>query len=45
MNDTILFTDLNRARNQELRSAGCRRCLRTRSRWLTSEFRHIRRRS
>lgn len=45
MNDTILMAELNRDRNIELRSEGCRRCARTRTRWITSEFRRIRRSS
>ena len=43
MNDTILMAELNRDRNIELRSEGCRRCARTRARWLTSEYRLLRR--
>lgn len=43
MNETILIADLNRARNIELRFDGCRRCARTRNRWITSEFRRFRR--
>ncbi|CAN5790010.1 hypothetical protein BH23CHL2_BH23CHL2_25860 [soil metagenome] len=45
MNDLILMGELNRDRIGELRSAGCRRCARTRTRWLTTEFRMSRRTS
>jgi len=45
MNDMMLTADLNRDRTSELRAEGCRRCVRTRSRWLTSEFRRYRRTS
>lgn len=45
MNDMMLTADLNRQRTSELRADGCRRCARTRTRWLTSEFRRYRRTS
>lgn len=45
MNEMILTADLNRDRTSELRADGCRRCVRTRSRWLTSEYRRYRRTS
>ena len=43
MNDTMLMDVMNRVRTDQLRTDGCRRCARTRTRWLTSEFRRIRR--
>jgi hypothetical protein len=43
MNEAILMAELNRDRTIELRHDGCRRCARTRTRWLTSEFRRLRR--
>lgn len=42
MNEVILTAELNRDRTMELRTDGCRRCLRTRPRWLATEFRRLR---
>jgi hypothetical protein len=43
MNDTLLLDALNQDRTRELRAAGCRRCARTRTRWIATEFRRARR--
>ncbi len=45
MSDTILIEAINQERTRELRSAGCRRCVRTRARWVNSEYRRVRRRA
>jgi hypothetical protein len=38
MSDTMLIDTINRYRTSELRASGCHRCLRTRARWLKTEF-------
>lgn len=44
MYDIILSGEMNADRVRELRSAGCRRCVRVRSRWAATELRALTRR-
>jgi hypothetical protein len=45
MTDTMLIDTLNTYRTSQLRAAGCRRCARTRARWLKTEFARLHRTS
>lgn len=44
MFDIILSGEMNADRVRELRSSGCRRCVRVRSRWVATELRALMRR-